>query len=486
MSDHGLGSDRASQHAGPAHKPDRSVQGGVSSGPFRPPAPQPHADPLNRLQLLIALRRNPLTIWRRAHFTEQHLAGPGLFGHGVFLADPAAIRHVLIDNVANYRKDDLQLRVLSPGLGDGLLTAEGEAWRRARRIVAPLFTPRRAATLAEAMKAPIDRHVGRLVRRRPGHGLDVSHLMTTLTFDVLAETLFSNVIDGGAEAFGQALTRYFETQGRIDPLDIFNAPAWLPRIGRIMAQPAIDFFERTVRDVVASRTALMARGEAAPADLLSALIAARDPDNGGGLSDTEVGANIVTFIGAGHETTANVLTWALYLLAHAPNVREAVEAEADAAGDDVVAAALDGERLAMTRAVIEEAMRLYPPVATLTRSAIAADEAAGVPIPAGALVVIPPYVIHRHQLLWDKPALFRPERFLAPARAGIERCAYLPFGAGPRVCIGQQFALVEAIMVLASLTHRLRFAYAGSAPPEPVQRITLRPKSGMPMLVTRR
>jgi cytochrome P450 len=436
---------------------------------------------LNRVELMLALRRNPLTIWRRAHFEERFIAGAGLFGYGVFLADPAAIRHVLVDNVANYRKDDLQLRVLSPGLGDGLLTAEGDAWKRARRTVAPLFTPRRVAALAEAMRPPVERHVAKLRRRRLGHGLDVAHLMTTLTYDVLAETLFSNAITGGAEAFGAALTRYFETQGRVDPLDVLNAPGWIPRIGRIMARPSIQFFERTVREIVAGRMAMMERGEAAPPDLLSALIAARDPENGQGLSDREVGANIVTFIGAGHETTANVLTWSLYLLSRAPEIREEVEREADAAGDDVVAAALDGDRLAMTRAVIEEAMRLYPPVATLTRSAIADDSTQGIDIPAGALVVIPPYVIHRHKALWERPARFMPERFLPGAREKIDRYAYLPFGAGPRICVGMQFAMVEAMIALASLTRELRFTYAGDAEPEPQQRITLRPKGGMPM-----
>lgn len=449
---------------------------------FRPPAPQPHADPLNQLQLLLALRRNPLTIWRRAHFEERHIAGPGLFGYGVFLADPAAIRHVLVDNVANYRKDDLQLRVLSPGLGDGLLTAEGDAWRKARRTVAPLFTPKRVAALAKAMQPPVEAHVERLLRRRPGHTVDLSRLMTTLTFDVLAATLFSNVIDGGAEAFGAALTRYFETQGRVDPLDIFNAPSWIPRIGRVMAQPSIAFFERQVREIVAARTAAISQGIEPPADLLTALIAARDPENGQGLSEREVGANIVTFIGAGHETTANVLTWAFYLLSQAPEALAEVEREADAAGDDIVGAALSADRLPMTRAVIEEAMRLYPPVATLTRSAIETDVAAGVTIPKGALVVIPPYVIHRHKRLWSQPSRFVPERFLPGARESIDRFAFLPFGAGPRICVGMQFAMVEAMIVLATLARRVRLTYAGDAPPEPMQRITLRPKGGMPMV----
>lgn len=455
----------------------------------RPPAPEPEEREFGRLELLLRLRRNPLTIWRTRHFREPIVAGEGLFGYGVVLSDPAAVRHVLVENAANYRKDDLQRTILAPGLGEGLLTAEGEAWKRARRTLAPLFTPRSVAALAQRMVAPAERTVARMAQRRSGRIVDVAADMTRVTYDILADTMFSNAIAGGADAFGKALTRYFETQGRIDPLDILGAPAWLPRIGRWMARPAIAFFEGQVADIIAVRQAEHASGrrETGTADLLDALLAARDPETGAGLSEAEVGANIVTFIGAGHETTANALTWSLYLVALAPDLREALEAEIDSVGDDLAAAALSGERLSLTRAVIEETMRLYPPVPSLSRTALADDVAAGrCAIPKGAFVVISPYLLHRHETLWDAPEQFRPERFLPGARETIERYAYLPFGAGPRICIGQQFAMVEAVVVLASLLRRLRFAYAGEAAPMPVQRITLRPREGMPMRVTPR
>lgn len=455
----------------------------------RPPAPVPEEREFGRLELLLRLRRNPLTIWRTRHFREPIVAGEGLFGYGVVISDPDAIRHVLIENAANYRKDDLQRAILAPGLGEGLLTAEGEAWKRARRTLAPLFTPRSVAALAERMTGPAEQTVERMARRRDGRVVDIAADMTRVTYDILAATMFSNAIAGGAEAFGKALTRYFETQGRIDPLDVLGAPSWLPRIGRWMARPAITFFEAQVKAIIAERLALHAGGHqpAPKPDLLDSLLAARDPETGAGLSEAEVGANIVTFIGAGHETTANALTWALYLVALAPDVRERLEAEIDAAGDDLAAAALAGERLAFTRAVIEEAMRLYPPVPSLSRTALADDVAAGrCFIPKGALVVVSPYLLHRHEMLWRAPDRFRPERFLPGAREGIPRYAYLPFGAGPRVCIGQQFAMVEAVIVLAALLRRLRFEHAGEAAPMPVQRITLRPDGGMPMRVRAR
>lgn len=455
----------------------------------RPPAPTPEEREFGRLELLLRLRRNPLTIWRKRHFREPIVAGEGLFGYGVVLSDPAAVRHVLVENAGNYRKDDLQRAILAPGLGEGLLTAEGEAWKRARRTLAPLFTPRSVAALAARMLQPAEAAALRMARRRSGRIVDISQDMTRVTFDILAETMFSNAIAGGADAFGKALTRYFETQGRIDPLDILGAPAWVPRIGRWLARPAISFFEAQVHAIIAARQAGHGGGrrETDKPDLLDALLAARDPETGTGLGDAEIGANIVTFIGAGHETTANALTWSLYLVSLAPDLREALEAEIDSAGGDLAAAALSGERLALTRAVIEEAMRLYPPVPSLSRTALADDVAAGrCFIPKGALVVISPYLLHRHETLWSAPDQFRPERFLPGERESIERYAYLPFGAGPRVCIGQQFAMVEAVIVLATLLRRLRFAYAGEEPPVPVQRITLRPHGGMPMRVAPR
>lgn len=456
---------------------------------WRPPAPVPVEHEFGRLELLLRLRRNPLTIWRTRHFREPIIAGEGLFGYGVVVSDPDVVRHVLVENAANYRKDDLQRTILAPGLGEGLLTAEGEAWKRARRTLAPLFTPRSVAALAERMVAPAERTVARMLRRRSGRIVDISADMTRVTYDILAETMFSNAIAGGADAFGKALTRYFETQGRIDPLDVLGAPAWLPRIGRWMARPAISFFEAQVKAIIAERQALRTSGTWQPEkpDLLDALLAARDPETGTGLSEAEVGANIVTFIGAGHETTANALTWSLYLVSLASDVRDALEAEIDAAGKDLAAAALSGERLSLTRAVIEEAMRLYPPVPSLSRTALADDVAAGhCVIPKGALVVVSPYLLHRHETLWQAPDRFRPERFLPGAREAIPRYAYLPFGAGPRICIGLQFAMVEAVIVLAMLLRHLRFDYAGEEAPMPTQRITLRPRDGMPMRVTER
>ncbi len=440
---------------------------------------------MSPLEMLFVLRKNPLEAWNKIHFEQKSTSGKNMMGNMVVLMDPVAIRHIFVENAENYRKDDLQLRVLGAGQGqgDGLLTMQGEVWRRTRRTVAPIFTPRRIAGFLPQMREAAEKLAASLVRKPDGYPVDASVLMTRVTFDVLSATLFSDGIDNTNDRFGNAMGRYLTSIGQIDPLDILGAPKWLPRIGRIKARPAQRFFEESVSAIITTRRKMLEEGKEPPPDLLSALLKAADPESGQGLSEGEVAANIITFIAAGHETTANALTWALYLISQAPEARDQLDAEVDAVDLAGLEASSLFESLPFTRAVIEEAMRLYPPAPNLSRVAIAADEAAGVKIPAGAIVFVPPFVLHRHKLLWKEPDYFRPERFMPGERENIERFAYLPFGAGPRVCVAAQFALMEAVIVLATLVKAVRLDYAGAAAPEPIQRITLRPKDGMPMKV---
>jgi cytochrome P450 len=217
---------------------------------------------------------------------------------------------------------------------------------------------------------------------------------------------------------------------------------------------------------------------------LALLMSAKDPENGRGISEADVRANIVTFINAGHETTANAMTWTLFLLSQSPEWRERAEADADRAfgADGSVAT----ERCEILRAVFDEALRLYPPAAMLSRQAIADDELAGVPIPAGAVITVSPYVLHRRRGLWDHPDAFDPSRFLGEQRNRIDRFAYIPFGAGPRVCIGMAFAMQEGIILLAHLLRAFRFDLVEGHVVTPLQRVTLRPRGGLKMHVNRR
>jgi cytochrome P450 len=453
---------------------------------FRPPAPEPRRTSGDLFDFLKAARTNLLTTWMDEHFERPIVAGDGVLGRLTVVSDPAAIRHILVENAANYRKDDLQLRVLAPGLGRGLLTAEGDEWRLQRRMLAPLFNPRTVTGFVPAMAQASERLVRRWSRRRQGRVLDVAVEMTRVTLDVLERTIFTHGLARDPDALGRAITRYFEAIGPLDPLDVFGLPAWIPRIGRLRARPAIRFFEEVVGELVDTRKALLASGGPAPRDLLTLLLEAADPVTGKGLTEVEVGANIVTFIGAGHETTANALSWSVYLLSQDPDARAEVEREVDEVLGDGPAQPEHLDRLVYTRAVIEEAMRLYPPVPILSRAAIADDRIGDVKIPGRSIVTIAPYVLHRHRTLWEEPYSFMPERFLPHRRQAIDRFAYLPFGAGPRVCIGASFSLQEATIVLATTIRHARLDLLEGHVVTPLHRITLRPSGGLPMRLTLR
>jgi cytochrome P450 len=458
----------------------------VAAAPlFRPPAARRNKKPLGALGILATLARNPVEIWSDFHFEHPVIVGNTFFGVRAVISDPAGVRRVFLDNASNYRKDAVQLRVLRPGLGSGLLTAEGEAWKAQRRSLAPLFSPRQVASFAPAMHRVARASAEALANRRDGAVVEAQEAMAVVALKVLEQTLFSQGLAREASQFQKAVTRYFETIGRVDPLDVLGAPDFLPRIGRIRGRESLAFFASAVSDIIDARRALIASGAPAPEDLLTLLLRAADPETGRGLSEEDVRANIVTFIGAGHETTANALTWTLYLLSQSPYWRAEVEAEIDAAfdPDDETDPT---ERLPVTKAVFEEAMRLFPPAANLVREAISEDWVSGHRIPAGAIVSISPYVLHRHKTLWRNPDDFDPSRFLPGAREKIDRYAYIPFGAGPRVCIGQAFAMQEGLIVLAHFLKRVRLDLFPGHPIALQQRITLRPRYGMRMIVRQR
>jgi len=410
--------------------------------------------------------------------------GQTIFGLRGAAHDPAAVRRIFLDNAANYRKDDLQLRILRPGLGNGLLTAEGEEWRVQRRALAPLFSPRQTADFAPAVHRVGRAAVERMSRRRDGAVADVGVLMSRLALEVLEQTLFSQGLGREPSAFQRAVSSYFETIGRIDPLDLLGAPAFVPRLRRRRGRATLEFFDSAVDAIIAKRRTLLSQGAEAPHDLLTLLMSTKDPENGRAIAEADVRANIVTFINAGHETTANALTWTLFLLSQSPEWRERAEADADQAFDSEGVVAT--EKCETLRAVFEEALRLYPPAAMLARQAIAADQLAGVHIPAGAVITVSPYVLHRRKGLWDHPDAFDPSRFLGERRDRIDRFAYIPFGAGPRVCIGMAFAMQEGIILLAHFLRAFRFELVEGHQVMPIQRVTLRPRNGMKMHVKNR
>jgi len=449
--------------------------------PFVPPAPTPRKTPPSTLEMIRIVYRNPLELWGEPSYNEPYISVSGIGGPLVIANDPALIRHVLVDNAKNYRMATVRQKILRPILRDGLLTAEGDVWKRSRKAMAPVFTPRHIFGFARPM---LERSLAFAERYETGGTVDVATDMTMLTYDILAETLFSGEIAGEPGSFASQIDRLFETMGRVDPLDLLRAPDWLPRLTRLRGRKTMAYFRKIVADTITMRSERMksAPGEV-PEDFLTLLLRAEGPS---GLTRGEIEDNIITFIGAGHETTARALGWTIYCLAEAPWEREPIEREIDA----VLAREPDPvkwlDAMPLTRAAFEEALRLYPPAPSINREPIEPEQWRDLYIPPKAAVLIMPWTIHRHRKLWDRPDAFMPSRFHPENRDRIDRYQYLPFGAGPRVCIGASFAMQEAVIALGVLLSRFRFDTVAETKPWPVQKLTTQPEGGLPMRVTPR
>lgn len=449
--------------------------------PFVPPAPTPRTSPPSTLELIRIVYRNPLELWGEPSYNQPWISVDSIGGPLIIANDPGLIRHILVDNARNYKMATVRQLILRPILRDGLLTAEGDVWKRSRKAMAPVFTPRHIHGFAQPM---LKRTLAFVEKYEAGGPTDIAHDMTMLTYDILAETLFSGEIAGEPGSFANQIDHLFETMGRVDPLDLLRAPEWLPRITRIRGRRTMAYFRKIVADTVAMRVERLKRDpDGAPRDFLTLLLRAEGPD---GLARPEIEDNIITFIGAGHETTARALGWTLYCLAEAPWERELVEAEIDAVLKRESDPTKWLDAMPFTRAAFEEALRLYPPAPSINREPIEPETYKGLEIPAKAAVLVMPWTVHRHRKLWDRPDAFLPERFHPGNRERIDRFQYLPFGAGPRVCIGAAFAMQEAIIALAMLLSRYRFDTVAETKPWPVQKLTTQPQGGLPMRVTRR
>ena len=450
--------------------------------PYTPPYPLPRTVPPSTLEMIRIVYRNPLELWGEPSFNEPWISISGIGGPLVIANDSGLVRHILVDNARNYKLATVRQMILRPILRDGLLTAEGGVWKRSRKAMAPVFTPRHIFGFAKPM---LERSCDFVRRYESGPDMvDVAHDMTLLTYDILAETLFSGEIAGQPGSFAGEIDRLFETMGRVDPFDILKAPDWVPRFTRLRGRKTMAYFRAIVSDTVRMREERIARDpDGVPEDFLTLLLRAEGPD---GLTRAEVEDNIITFIGAGHETTARALGWTIFCLANAPWEREMVEAEIDAVLEREPDPVKWLDAMPFTRAAFEEALRLYPPAPSINREPIKPETYQTLSIRKGAQVLIMPWTIHRHRKLWDQPNAFLPARFHPGNREKIDRYQYLPFGAGPRVCIGQGFAMQEAVITLAMLLSRFRFDTTPETNPWPVQKLTTQPQGGLPMRVTRR
>jgi cytochrome P450 len=412
-------------------------------------------------------------------FEEPVVRVRGLFGGGLVVSDPAGVKRVLVDNVANYPRAERQLRMFRALLGEGLLGTDGDLWRRHRRIMAPAFDPRSVASYGPAISRACESFDPQWDAAPEGAVLDVATDMSRLTLRIIAGTMFSADSDEVIGLVADAMKEGFDF-GDFNLLDLVPILRG-QRMRRRQQRMAEKFrpLDAAINRLVAARREAPA---GAAADLLSRLTSARGEGGDSALSDREIRDEVITIFIAGHETTAQALNWTWYLLSQHPEAEARLHAELDEALGGRTPGQDDLPRLAYTRRVLEESMRIYPTAPTLSnRVALADDEICGFMVKKGMLIVIAPWLLHHHRRLWDAPSRFDPDRFLPERSAGRPRFAYLPFGAGPRVCIGQMLAMNEAVLILASLAQRYQLWLAAGQVVQPQANITLRPKHGLKM-----
>jgi cytochrome P450 len=435
------------------------------------------------LALLKALRRNPLECWTEAHFNEPIVLGGYPFARVAVVNDPSAIRQILVEDHSSYRKSAIERRVLSAAMPNGLVTVDGEQWQRLRRTLAPAFGRKMTAGFARAVAGTAAALVERWNGRPGGSVVDIKTEMSRVAHECLVRCMFADGL-GDPEAVCAATTRYYTTCGGLDPFDIIGLPDFIPRLTRLKAQAVRRAFHEALGAAIGERRRSLAADANAPSDMLGVMLAAKDPETGHGMTEAEVRDNVITFIFGGQETTSSALTWAIYLLSQSPEWRERVIQEAEEMPDEAPHEA--AERLVQTRAVVEEGLRLYPPIIGITRAARRRTELLGYRIERGTMIIIAPYVLHRHRRLWRDPDVFDPARFLPGASPGVQRYTYLPFGVGPRMCIGAGFAVQEATLVLATLMKHFTLEMAPGQSVWPVIDFTMRPRDGLRMVVKRR
>jgi cytochrome P450 len=439
------------------------------AAPLMPPVPPRAPDGMTAFGRIRALRENPIIAWGNRSY-EEDIIRARFLGRSSFILNTAdAIRHVLVDNYENYTRTPAGIRVLRPMLGEGLLIAEGRAWKHQRRTLAPAFTPRAVASLVPHMLAATDATIAKLQAVSDGP-VDLREAMQRMALEIAGRTMFSFGMDRYGSALRDFVMEYGEKLAKPHFLDLLLPLSW-PTPQDFSRARFRKRWTKFIAVLMAERRAAGKNEGAPPRDLFDLMGAARDPETGEAFTDEQLGDQVATMILAGHETTATALFWSLYLLALDPVTQDRLAAEVQGATVD---GALDIERLKFTRAVVDETMRLYPPAFLIARSASGPDTIAGMPVRKNDIVLVAPWLLHRHEKLWRDPNAFIPSRFMPPAPPP-DRFAYMPFGIGARVCIGSHFALVEATLALAKLIGAFRIELLDKEPVLPVGVVTTQP-----------
>ncbi len=449
---------------------------------FIPPYPERPEKPLPPLSSLRLARHNVLAIWEQRCF-EWEFFSTRLLSRMVFVCNsPDTVERAFIQHHESFARKSPQMRhALAPLLGDGLFISDGDIWRRRRRIVAPIVhvsqLPQFAPIIVQLANDTADRWVG-MPKNAPLNALSE---MAALTAEIISRTVFGRYL--GSEHAREIVSAFSEYQRLIGQLDLtylLGLPDWLPRFHSPAIHRAARRIHKILDGIIRSCRERLADGEVS---MIGLLLQARDSDTGAPLDDAALRNEAAVIFMAGHETTANSLAWTWYLLSQAPDTEQRLHAELSHVLSGRLPTLDDVPKLVFTRAVFEEAIRLYPPVPVLARQSLAEEKIRGRSIPQGSLVLVVPWLLHRHRKYWQKPDYFIPERFLPENAGNLVRHAYVPFSTGPRICAGAAFGLTEAILCLATLAQRTRLRLAADAVVEPVCRLTLRPGNDLRMLV---
>jgi len=436
------------------------------------------------LRTLGASKGNAFEIVPMEAFEQPVYLSKTILGTVLMVNDPEGVRRILLDNVANYPKNDMEIEFFSAMFGEGLLSAPGPKWRVHRKVMAPSFGTRTVESYAPAMVESTLAFSRQWEALPNSAEIDIAEEMRALTLKIICRTMFSTDAD---ELAGLARGALEFTQRSLE----FGLLDVLPVIGPRRIKRTVEAIRAQFRKMDSALYRLISEREKirdeAPKDFLTRLVAAEDPDDGAGLSASEVRDEVITIFMAGHETTAVTMTWVWYLLSQHPAEEAKLHQELDAVLAGRTPTVDDLPNLVYARMIIEEAMRVYPPAPGLSiRQAKAADEVCGFKVSPGTQILISPWILHRHRRLWEEPERFDPTRFSKEASAKRPRFSYLPFGGGPRVCIGATLAMTEATLIVAVLAQKFRLRLKEPQDVKLQARITLRPKDKLMMILERR
>lgn len=449
--------------------------------PIRPVDATP-SGPIGLVKELMAFTRNPLETLTEDLVTERVVKKTMAGKRHVFVNDPKAIRQICLTNMDNYPLGYWREQMFKRMMPEGIISLNGERWKQARRLMNPVFSPRALVNFAALMETISERHAAELAAQ-VGTTVDMSTRLQSLALDILLDSLIASEAVIDRAKLVRESDELAKLAGLLDPVDALSAPDWVPRLHARKIAKITRSIGTSVRAVIDARRGRT--GSADEHDFLALLMHAEDGRDAR-FSDAEIVDNLLTIVGAGHETTARSLGWTFYLLSQAPDILARLEAEVDAAPLDETSPEKWLSILPFTEAVVKESLRLYPPAPEISRQALSEDTIGDITIEAGSEVHVVSWLIHRHRALWDEPDAFDPDRWLGERAKGIDRFQFLPFSTGPRVCIGGAFAMLEMVIAVAALTRRLRFSFAGDEPPIPVVRITVRPSQNLRMAVAAR